>query len=48
MNPFAFQPFAGLTDDASLQSGGRATLPDEVGIGFEKKSELLALFADLA
>lgn len=45
-NPHNFQPFGGFTDAMNV-SDGMATLPDAVGIGFEKRGALSALFQSL-
>jgi L-alanine-DL-glutamate epimerase-like enolase superfamily enzyme len=42
VNPFAFPPFGGLTDDARVE-GGRVAPPELPGIGFEGRAELRAL-----
>lgn len=46
LNPLAFQPFGGLTDDGRVQAG-RVAPPGLPGIGFEGRGELAALFAGL-
>jgi D(-)-tartrate dehydratase len=42
VNPLAFQPFGGLTDDARVEEGHIAP-PELPGIGFEGRAELRAL-----
>ena len=42
LNPLAFQPFGGLTDDARVE-GGRVAPPELPGIGFEGRAALHAL-----
>jgi L-alanine-DL-glutamate epimerase-like enolase superfamily enzyme len=42
VNPFAFPPFGGLTDDARVEDG-RIAPPELPGIGFEGRAELHAL-----
>jgi L-alanine-DL-glutamate epimerase-like enolase superfamily enzyme len=44
VNPLAFPPFGGLTDEARVE-GGRAAPPELPGIGFEGRAELRALLA---
>jgi L-alanine-DL-glutamate epimerase-like enolase superfamily enzyme len=46
VNPLCFQPFGGLTDDASV-AGGRVALPSGPGIGFEAKASAMAVFRSL-
>ena len=46
VNPLCFQPFGGLTDDASI-AGGRVALPSDPGIGFETKASAMVVFRDL-
>jgi L-alanine-DL-glutamate epimerase-like enolase superfamily enzyme len=46
VNPFSFQPFGGLTDDA-LITDGRVCAPDVPGIGFEARTATRRAFADL-
>lgn len=47
LNPFSFQPFGGQAGGIAVENG-RTRLPDVAGIGFETKSALAALFAQLA
>jgi D(-)-tartrate dehydratase len=44
VNPLAFQPFGGLTDDARVENG-RVAPPELPGIGFEGRAQLNALLA---
>ena len=44
VNPFVFQPFGGLADDARI-AGGRTGLPDVAGIGLETRAALIDLLA---
>ena len=46
VNPLCFQPFGGLTDDASV-AGGQVALPSGPGIGFEAKASAMAVFRGL-
>lgn len=46
VNPFCFQPFGGLADDA-LPKIGRTAPPEAPGIGFELKPNLFRLFSTL-
>jgi L-alanine-DL-glutamate epimerase-like enolase superfamily enzyme len=45
-NPHNFQPFGGFADDAVVDEG-RVRPPDAPGIGFETRSDLVALFRSL-
>ena len=45
--PDVFQPFGGFADVIAVEKG-RVRLPDIPGVGFEAKSELIALMRDLA
>lgn len=45
LNPLCFQPFGGFGDGAALHEG-KVVPPSDIGIGFERKSELWRLFAD--
>ncbi|HXM69588.1 MAG TPA: enolase C-terminal domain-like protein, partial [Thermoanaerobaculia bacterium] len=47
VNPFAFQPFGGLSQK-TLPLSGRAAPPEVPGIGFEEKPELYRLMQALA
>jgi L-alanine-DL-glutamate epimerase-like enolase superfamily enzyme len=46
VNPLCFQPFGGLTDDASILEG-RVAAPELPGIGFEARAATQRAFADL-
>ncbi|MBV9438920.1 MAG: mandelate racemase, partial [Candidatus Eremiobacteraeota bacterium] len=46
VNPFSFAPFGGLGDGDGL-AGGTALVPDDPGIGFERRPALTQLFSDL-
>jgi len=46
VNPHNFQPFGGLADDG-VMTDGHATPPELPGIGFEGRTALADLFADL-
>lgn len=45
--PDLFQPFGGFPDGARVE-GGKVTLPELPGIGFEGKTDLFALMAELS
>jgi L-alanine-DL-glutamate epimerase-like enolase superfamily enzyme len=45
-NPHNFQPFGGFADDTVVEEG-TVRLPDASGIGFETRSDLIALFRSL-
>jgi L-alanine-DL-glutamate epimerase-like enolase superfamily enzyme len=46
VNPLSFQPFGGLSDDATLYEGKVLASADHHGIGFEHRSDLCRLFAE--
>jgi L-alanine-DL-glutamate epimerase-like enolase superfamily enzyme len=46
VNPLSFQPFGGLSDDATLCEGKVFASENHDGIGFEHKSDLWRLFAE--
>jgi hypothetical protein len=46
-NPHNFQPFGGFADDAVVEDGS-VRPPDAPGIGFETRSDLIALFRTLS
>jgi L-alanine-DL-glutamate epimerase-like enolase superfamily enzyme len=45
--PDVFQPFGGFADDCPVEDG-YVVLPEEPGIGFEKKANLWAVLRDLS
>jgi hypothetical protein len=47
VNPFCFEPFGGLHDDARV-SDGRTAPADSPGIGWERKANAWRLFSALA
>jgi hypothetical protein len=44
--PHVFEPFGGFADGVAVE-GGRVRLPDVPGVGFEAKSNLMAVFERL-
>ncbi|MBV9272247.1 MAG: hypothetical protein JO165_14220, partial [Candidatus Eremiobacteraeota bacterium] len=46
VNPFAFAPFGGFAEGATIDKGF-ASIPDLPGIGFEAKPPLYGLFREL-
>jgi L-alanine-DL-glutamate epimerase-like enolase superfamily enzyme len=46
-NPLSFQPFGGFSDELPV-AGGRATLPQAPGIGFETRAGVGKLFREVA
>ena len=46
VNPLSFEPFGGLSDDATLYESKMLVSGDHAGIGFEHKSDLWRLLAE--